>query len=181
MVMQHCYNFDWTGGFRLSNWNDGNRQGECPQIGQQYGIKNKAAIALQCKLNGKLIAALLFTPWGDSLGKTANIRLLWNWSWGVANWKLQLMFFFSQWESMVMTIMYSVSHLKSDYDVTMVLQGDMTIICQLTWCIESTDVIAGASRYSKYSFRICDQPPRNQCKVTPGSFSVHVISRKFMS
>ena len=28
------------------------------KIGQQYGIKNKAAIALQCKLNGKLIAAL---------------------------------------------------------------------------------------------------------------------------
>ena len=33
----------------------------CLQIGQQYGIiKNKAAVALQCKLNGKLIAALLF-------------------------------------------------------------------------------------------------------------------------
>ena len=32
---------------------------QCPQIGQQYGIKNKAAIALlQCKLNDKLIAAL---------------------------------------------------------------------------------------------------------------------------
>ena len=31
-----------------------------PQIGQRYGIKNKAAIILQCKLNVKLIAALLF-------------------------------------------------------------------------------------------------------------------------
>ena len=28
---------------------------------------------------------------------------------------------------------------------------------------------------------ICDHPPRNQCKVTPGSFSVYVISRKYMS
>ena len=33
---------------------------QCPQIGQQYGIKNKAAIAVQCKLNGNLIAALHF-------------------------------------------------------------------------------------------------------------------------
>ena len=28
---------------------------------------------------------------------------------------------------------------------------------------------------------ICDHPPRNQCKVTPGSFSVYVISRKYLS
>ena len=27
----------------------------------------------------------------------------------------------------------------------------------------------------------CDHPPRNQWKVTPGSFSVYVISRKYMS
>ena len=33
---------------------------QCAQIGRQYEIKNKAAIALQCKLNGKLIAALLY-------------------------------------------------------------------------------------------------------------------------
>ena len=36
--------------------------GQCPQIGRQHGIKNKAAIALTCKLNGNLkliIAALL--------------------------------------------------------------------------------------------------------------------------
>ena len=32
------------------------------QIGRQYEIKNKAAIALHCKLNGKQIAALLFIP-----------------------------------------------------------------------------------------------------------------------
>ena len=31
---------------------------KCPHIGRQYRIKNKAAITLQCKLNGKLIAAL---------------------------------------------------------------------------------------------------------------------------
>ena len=31
---------------------------QCPQIRQQYGIKNKAAIALQGKSNVKLIAAL---------------------------------------------------------------------------------------------------------------------------
>ena len=31
-----------------------------PEIGRQYEIKNKAAIAFQCKLNGKLIAALLY-------------------------------------------------------------------------------------------------------------------------
>ena len=35
---------------------------QCPQIGQQYGVQNKAAIALQCKLNGKLIAAFGFIP-----------------------------------------------------------------------------------------------------------------------
>ena len=28
---------------------------------------------------------------------------------------------------------------------------------------------------------ICDHPPRNQCKVTPGSFSDYVISIKYMS
>ena len=28
---------------------------------------------------------------------------------------------------------------------------------------------------------ICDHPPRNWCKVAPGSFSVYVISRKHMS
>ena len=37
----------------------------------QYGIKNKAANGLQCKLNDKLIAALLFIQyssliWGDT-------------------------------------------------------------------------------------------------------------------
>ena len=37
-----------------------------PQIGRQYG-KNKAAITLQCKLNGKLIAAILFIPCDRSL------------------------------------------------------------------------------------------------------------------
>ena len=36
----------------------GSRQ--CSQIGRQYGINNEAAIAIQFKLNGKLIAAL---PW----------------------------------------------------------------------------------------------------------------------
>ena len=38
---------------------------QCPQIGQQYGIENKAAIALQCKSNVKLIAALLFIPYSS--------------------------------------------------------------------------------------------------------------------
>ena len=38
----------------------GKRNQEFPQIGQRYRIKNKAAIALQCKSNVKLIAALLF-------------------------------------------------------------------------------------------------------------------------
>ena len=42
----------------IPNYNNIFRQ--CPEIGQQYGTKNKAAFALQCKLNGKLIAALLF-------------------------------------------------------------------------------------------------------------------------
>ena len=32
---------------------------QCPQIGR-HGIKNKAAIDLQCELNVKLIAAVLF-------------------------------------------------------------------------------------------------------------------------
>ena len=32
---------------------------QCPQLDIQYGIKNKAAITLQCRLNSKLIAALL--------------------------------------------------------------------------------------------------------------------------
>ena len=36
---------------------------QCPQIGRQHGIKNMAAIAFQCKLNVKLIAALLFIPY----------------------------------------------------------------------------------------------------------------------
>ena len=35
---------------------------QSPVIGRQYGIKNKATIALRWKLNGKLIAALLLTP-----------------------------------------------------------------------------------------------------------------------
>ena len=34
--------------------------GQCPQLERRYIITNKAAIALQCKSNGKLIAALLF-------------------------------------------------------------------------------------------------------------------------
>ena len=38
------------------------RHEQCPQIGRQYGIKRKAAVALQCKLNGKQITALLFIP-----------------------------------------------------------------------------------------------------------------------
>ena len=33
-------------------------KGLCPQTGRQHGIKNQAAIAAQCKLNVKLIAAL---------------------------------------------------------------------------------------------------------------------------
>ena len=32
---------------------------QCPQIRPQYGMKNKAAIALQCKSNVKLIAAFV--------------------------------------------------------------------------------------------------------------------------
>ena len=32
-----------------------------------YGIKSKAAIALQGKLNGKLIAALLFIPYSNEV------------------------------------------------------------------------------------------------------------------
>ena len=44
---------------------------QCPHLGRHYGIKNKAAIALQCESDVKLIAALLFIPysspiWGDS-------------------------------------------------------------------------------------------------------------------
>ena len=35
---------------------------QCPQIGRQCGIKNKAAIAIQCKSNVKLIVAVLFIP-----------------------------------------------------------------------------------------------------------------------
>ena len=47
------------------------RSRQCPQIRQQYGKNNKAAIALQCKSNVKLIAALLLIPysrlnWWDS-------------------------------------------------------------------------------------------------------------------
>ena len=34
--------------------------GQSPQMGRQYGIDNEAAIALQCKLNVKLIAAVPF-------------------------------------------------------------------------------------------------------------------------
>ena len=41
---------------------DMSKREQRPKIGRQYGIKNKATIALQCKLNGKLIAALLFIP-----------------------------------------------------------------------------------------------------------------------
>ena len=33
---------------------------QCPQIGRQLRNKEQAAIALQCKLNGKLIAALFY-------------------------------------------------------------------------------------------------------------------------
>ena len=45
---------------------------QCHQTGRQYGIKNKAAIDLPCKLNGKLIAALLYTVWSrtDSPNKS---------------------------------------------------------------------------------------------------------------
>ena len=35
----------------------------CPEIRLLYGIKKKAAIYLPCKLIGKLIAALFFTPY----------------------------------------------------------------------------------------------------------------------
>ena len=36
--------------------------------------------------------------------------------------------------------------------------------------------------FLSYNFMaICDHPPRNRCKVAPGSFSVYVISRKHMS
>ena len=35
--------------------------------------------------------------------------------------------------------------------------------------------------YHFKAYRICDHPPRNWCKVAPGSFSVYVISRKYMS
>ena len=54
--------------------------GLCPQIGRQYGIKNKAAIALQCKSKDKLIAALVFITctcliWGDShIGKPGGME-----------------------------------------------------------------------------------------------------------
>ena len=41
---------------------------QCPQIGWQYGIKNKAAIGLQYKSNAKLIAALLFIDHRDIAG-----------------------------------------------------------------------------------------------------------------
>ena len=48
----------------------------------QHGIKNKATIALQCKLNGKQIAALFFIPcssliWGYSPRWTLSL-LPWN-------------------------------------------------------------------------------------------------------
>ena len=47
---------------------------QCPQIGRQYGIKNKAAIAWQCKLNGKLIAVLLFIPYSSPSPNRCNTR-----------------------------------------------------------------------------------------------------------
>ena len=39
---------------------------QCSQIiGRQYGVNIKAAFGLQCKLNVKLLAALLFIPRGS--------------------------------------------------------------------------------------------------------------------
>ena len=53
-----------------------NRQ--CPQIEWHYRIKNKAAIALQCKLNGKLIAALLFIPYSSLIwGYSLKVNIIW--------------------------------------------------------------------------------------------------------
>ena len=64
--------------FSGSEWHDtsvvcyGDDANCCLQRGKIIGIKNKAAIALQCKSNGKVIASLLFIPysiliWGDYL------------------------------------------------------------------------------------------------------------------
>ena len=39
---------------------------QCPQIARQYGIKNKAAITLQCKANVKLNSCLaLYIPYSS--------------------------------------------------------------------------------------------------------------------
>ena len=64
---------------------------QCPDIGRQYGMKNKAAIGFQCKLNGELIAALIFilySIWGYS--RAAHLRFHNPCSRGVAGFVLKL-------------------------------------------------------------------------------------------
>ena len=68
------------------NYHDLQAQMKCwlsPQIGQCRGLKNKAAIALQCKSNFKLIAALFFIPysslirgdsWNVSINRTKSVH-----------------------------------------------------------------------------------------------------------
>ena len=75
-----------------------------------------------------------------------------------------------------------ISHQK-----TITLNIDTEFVC----CISNSTRPVLSSMYYVLLFkfitrthknmRICDHPPRNQCKVTPGSFSVYVISRKYMS
>ena len=55
---------------------------QCPQIEQQYVIKNKAAIALKCISNVELIAALSLIPyssliWGDNIAFLHTDGIVW--------------------------------------------------------------------------------------------------------
>ena len=54
-----------------------NKRFPCPQIGQQYGIKNKAAIALQCNSNVKLIAAMIFILYSSFIWGNSQIQMWW--------------------------------------------------------------------------------------------------------
>ena len=85
----------------------------CPDIGRQYGVKNKAAIALQCKLNGKIIAALVFIAHSCSC---QNLVIRYSFA------KLRYDEFHSYFH-----FKYTLSHPENDRDVNERVQGSSRI------------------------------------------------------
>ena len=75
----------------------------------------------------------------------------------------------------------SIDHISNPPKCCMVERSRAQILICFLPTMHQICIPCPSHHASFWRLAICDHPPRNWCKVAPGSFSVYVISRKYMS